>query len=289
MRPEKIAIFGGGTTGCGLAQVIALRGIEVVVVERSRAAAHHTKERLAARMDAEIAKYGLTEGEKRTVLARIQFTAHPGDAAAAELFIEAVPELLPVKRRILREIEAIEDAGARCTKLTNCAALPVSDIQEGLASPGKVIGFHVLPPAESVRVVELVQGRATEEDTLTEAKDLAKRLGKRPVPVFEYPGYITTRILVPILNEAMHALMEGVASAEEIDATMKACTGMDRGPLAMADQFGLDQVLHWMISLHRELGDPKFLPCPLLRRKVRRGHLGVKSGQGIFSYEAPAP
>lgn len=287
MRLENVAIFGGGTTGSGLAQVMALRGLEVVLVERSRAAATEAEERLCARMDAEIAKYGMTEGEKRAVLARVQFTAHARDAAEAELFIEAVPELLPVKRRVLREIEALEDDASRCTKLTNCAALPVSDIQEGLTAPGKVIGFHVLPPAESIPVVELIQGRATEPGTLDEAKELAKRLGKRPVPVFEYPGYITTRILVPLLNEAMHALMEGVASAEEIDATMKACTGMDRGPLEMADSFGLDQVLHWMSSLHRELGDAKFLPCPLLRRKVRRGDLGVKSGQGFFPYGAP--
>lgn len=284
MRLEKVAIFGGGTTGGGLAQVMALRGLEVVLVERSRAASNEAEERLCARMDAEIAKYGLTEGEKRAVLTRVTFTASARDAASAELFVEAVPELLPVKRRVLREIEALEDVDARRTKLTNCAALPVSDIQEGLADPGKVIGFHVLPPAETVRVVELIQGRATDAGTLTAAEDLAKRLGKRPVPVFEYPGYITTRILVPFLNEAMHALMEGVASAEEIDATMKATTGMDHGPLEMADRFGLDQVLHWMTSLHRELGDPKFLPCPLLRRKVRRGDLGMKSGQGFFRY-----
>lgn len=285
MRLERVAIFGGGTTGAGLAQVMALRGLEVVLVERSRAASQQAEERMRAHMDAEIEKYGLTEAEKRAVLTRVLFTSHVRDASDVELFIEAVPELLAVKRRVLREMEAIEDPDARRTKLTNCAALPVSDIQEGLTTPGKVIGFHVLPPAESVKVVELVRGRATDPATLAEAKHLAERLGKRPVPVFEYPGYITTRIMVPFLNEAMHALMEGVATAEEIDATMKECTGMDRGPLAMADAFGLDQVLHWMSSLHRELGDPKFLPCPLLRRKVRRGDLGVKTGQGFYTYE----
>ncbi len=132
-----------------------------------------------------------------------------------------------------------------------------------------------------------MRGRSTSEETVRQATALSRLLGKQAISVTEYPGLITTRILVPLLNEAMHAAMEGVATREEIDKALKESTGMDLGPLALADQYGLDQVLHWMENLHRELGDSKYIPCPLLRRLVRRGDLGKKTGQGFFSYAEP--
>lgn len=286
MKIEKVAIFGGGATGGGLAKSLALSGIAVVLVEKSRKASDESRLRLEDRMDHEISKFGLTESEKRAVLRRIEFTAHARDAADADLFIESVPEVLAIKSKVLHQMERIEPDGHRKVKLANCAAIAISDLQNGLQAPDRVIGFHVLPPADQVPLVELVKGLHTTDTTLEVARDLAKRLGKAPVSVFEYPGYITTRILVPFLNEAMYALMEGVASAEEIDKAMKAGFSMDSGPLHMADNIGLDQVLNWMENLHRELGDLKYRPCPLLRRLVRQGHLGEKTGKGFFEYSA---
>lgn len=287
MKIDKVAIFGGGNTGGGLAKSLALSGISVVLVEKSRRASLESQARLEDRMDYEISKFGLTESEKRAVLRRVEFTAHARDAIDVDLFIESVPEILPIKSKVLHQMERVEPDGDRKVKLANCAAIAISDLQEGLASPERVIGFHVLPPADQVPLVELVKGLHTTDETLEVARALATRLEKVPVSVFEYPGYITTRILVPFLNEAMYALMEGVASAEEIDAAMKAGFGMETGPLHLADNIGLDQVLNWMENLHRELGDLKYRPCPLLRRLVRSGHLGEKSGKGFFEYSAP--
>lgn len=281
---DRVAIFGGGNTGTGLAKALALAGIEVVLVEKTRGAATASEDLLTERMDHEISKFGMTESEKRAVLRRIHFTAHAREAAEADVFIESVPEIVAVKRRVLLEMEGVEPQGDRKVKLANCAAIAISDLQPGLAAPQRVLGFHVIPPADKVPLVELVAGSETEEASVEVARSLARRLGKRAVSVFEYPGYITTRIIVPFLNEAMYALMEGVASAAEIDEAMKAGFGMSCGPLRLADDVGLDQVLFWMDSLHRQLGDIKYRPCPLLRRLVRGGHLGQKTGRGFFEY-----
>jgi len=283
-RFEKVAVFGGGNTGTGLARALALAGAEVLLVERSKQAAQASAELLESRMDAEIAKFGMTESEKRAVLRRVTSCARPRDAAGADIFLESVPELIQVKRRVLLEMEAVEPPEDRRVKLASCAAIPVSELMEGLGHPERVIGFHVLPPVDKVPLVELVRGTRTTDATQETAEAFARLLGKRAVQVFEYPGYITTRIVVPFLNEAMYALREGVASAEEIDAAMVGGFGMRRGPLSLADELGLDQVLNWMENLHQELGDLKYRPCPLLRRLVRAGTLGRKTGRGFFLY-----
>lgn len=283
---EKIAIFGGGNTGLGLAKSMALAGLEITVVEKSKAQAQAQASRadLEARLDAEIEKFGITPSEKNLILTRSTFTPDAQDAAEAGLFLEAVPETVSVKRRVLHEMERIEPEGSPRIKLVNCAAIEVSDLQDGLIHPESVLGFYVLPPADTTPLVELVRGRRTSDEAHRVACKLARRLGKECVTVTEYPGSITTRILVPFLNEAFHALMEGVADAEDIDRAMKSALGLTQGPLRAADSYGLDQVLRWAETLHRELGDPKFLPCPLLRRYVRAGRYGVKTGRGVYTY-----
>ena len=285
MQLQTVAIFGGGSTGGGLAVCLAKAGVQVFVVEKTKALAESARERLAQRLDEQIAKFGLTESEKRTVLTRARFTPDGRDVRASDLFVEAVPEILDVKRRVLLDIESLEDPANRRVKLTSCSALEVSDLQEGLNAPGKLVGFHMIPPIETASLVELVRGKATEDEALKAAHDLAHRIDKRSVTVGEYPGLITTRIMVPYLNEAIYALMEGVASAEDIDQAMKAGFGQTRGPLRLADEIGLDQVLLWMDNLFRELGDIKYRPCPLLKRMVRDGKLGRKSGAGFFEYD----
>lgn len=284
MNLSSVTILGGGSTGRGMATCLAKAGVSCAIVEKTRELAERAREKLTARLDREIAKFGLTESEKRAVLARIKFGSDPGVAAESDLVVEAVPELLELKRRVLAEVEGMEDPEDRKVKLTCCAALEVSDLQDSLRAPGKLVGFHVIPPLETVPLVELVKGKATEPASLAAAEALAKRMGKKTVVVGEVPGLITTRILVPYLNEAMYALMEGVSDAASIDLAMKSGFGMTRGPLHLADEIGLDQVLYWMENLHRELGDLKYRPCPLLRRMVRDGKLGIKSGSGFFEY-----
>jgi 3-hydroxybutyryl-CoA dehydrogenase len=176
MKIEKVAIFGGGNTGGGLAKSLALSGVSVVLVEKSRRASIESQVRLEDRMDHEISKYGLTVSEKRAVMRRIQFTPHARDADEVDLFIESVPEIIAVKTKVLHQMERVEPDENRKVKLANCAAIAISDIQAGLAAPSQVIGFHVLPPADQVPLVELVKGLHTTEETLEVARKLARRL-----------------------------------------------------------------------------------------------------------------
>ncbi len=168
--------------------------------------------------------------------------------------------------------------------ISNTATLSLSKLADASPHPDKIIGMHFLNPVPQVALVEIVRGMKTSDQTYDLVKAFASRIGKTPVEVFEYPGFITTRIILPMLNEAMHLLMEGNAKAEAIDTAMRLGYGMQSGPLEMADTMGLDEVLMWMETIYHELGEPRFRPCPLLRRMVREGRLGKKTGEGFFRY-----
>ncbi len=279
---RRVAIVGGGTMGQGIAHVTAASGIDVILVEISEARAVQVREEIEARLDAEIAKWGMTPSEKRAVLSRVRVTADKSFVGEVDLIIESVPEKLELKQRIFAQLE--EDFGPEVIKVTHTGTLSVSEISQVLKNPAAAIGLHFLAPAHLVPVVELVRGLATSDKTFETVRELIKTLGKKPVEVTEYPGYITTRGIVPMLNEAMYMVMEGVAKSEDVDAALKLGFGFERGPLAMADRIGLDEVLLWMESLFRELGEMKYRPCPLLRKMVRAGQLGIKSGKGFFEY-----
>ena len=169
--------------------------------------------------------------------------------------------------------------------MTNTSTLSISEIASFTKRPRKVIGMHFLNPVSRIPLVEIIKGLRTDEDTFKRAVEFAESLDKKWITVNEYPGYVTTRIIVPFMNEAMHVLMEGVASAEDIDEALKLGFGFNVGPLALADQMGLDVVMTWMDNLLRELSEHKYNPCPLLRKLVRAGHLGVKTGRGFFRYD----
>jgi 3-hydroxybutyryl-CoA dehydrogenase len=168
---------------------------------------------------------------------------------------------------------------------TNTSTLSVTEIAAHTGRPDRVIGLHFLQPVTTVPLVEVVRGLATSEQTFRTSLELVRLLGKTGVEVFEYPGYLTTRVILPFLNEAMHVVMEGVATAEAVDTSMRLGYGLPVGPLALADRMGLDEVMRWMQHLFEELGDLKYRPCPLLRKMIRAGHLGVKSGKGFFDYD----
>lgn len=280
---HTLAVLGAGTMGRGIAHVAALAGYETRCYDPFDAA----REKAAAAVERNLAK-GVEIGKVDSAdaagaLGRLTFT---GDLAAAvggaDLVIEAVPESVKLKIETFGEVS--RHAPEHALYATNTSALSVTEIATRTRRPDRIIGLHFQAPVPLVPLVEVVRGLATSEATLRTALDFVRVLGKTGVEVFEYPGYVTTRVIVPFLNEAMHVVMEGVATAEAVDTSMKLGYGLPVGPLALADRMGLDEVMRWMQYLFDELGDLKYRPCPLLRKMIRAGHLGVKSGRGFFVY-----
>lgn len=283
MSIRCVGIVGAGTMGQGIAVTCAASGLDVLVCERSPVDATRALGEISEGLDRDIAKWRRTESEKKAILARIDLIEKLPGLEPADLIIEAVPEELALKVAIFQELDAVvspEDILA-----TNTSALSVTEIAARTNQPGRVIGLHFLHPVPKVPLVEVVRGLKTTDATYATALDFVRVIGKTGIEVFEYPGYVTTRVILPFLNEAMHVVMEGVASAEAVDTSMKLGYGLPLGPLALADRMGLDEVMRWMQHLFDELGDIKYRPCPLLRKMIRAGHLGVKSGRGFFAYD----
>lgn len=281
---NTVAVIGGGTMGKGIAQAISQSGIEAILVEQDQLSLKRALDGLSDQLDAEIDRWGMTESEKRAVLKRVTGTTDLRDAGDAQIVIEAIEENLQNKMTLFSKLDAI--CPDETLLVTNTASLSVTEIGSATMRPDRVIGMHFLNPVPKIPLVELVRSMHTSDLTYRIAKTFAeKQLTKTAVEVFEYPGGITTRIIVVTLNEAMYALMEGVAAAESIDTAIKLGYNFPTGPLALADQIGLDELIAWMEALFRELGDQKYRPCPLLRKLVRAGHLGVKTGRGFFIYD----
>ena len=282
---ERIAIFGGGQMGRGLAQITARKGLEVVLVEVNRNQLERSRHSFLQELEAEIAQWTLTSGEKRDILSRVRFTTSPEEALGASLVIEAVVEQLEVKQQLFRMLD--ENCRPETIFCTNTSSLSITEIASATSPPRqeRIAGLHFLYPVTKIPVVEIIRGVHTSDETFAYVERFARHLGKKPVEVFEYPGFITTRVILPMLNEAMYALVEGIASAEGIDTAMRLGFNMTHGPLRLMDEIGLDQVLRWMETLYRELGDPKYRPCPILKKMVRAGYLGRKSGRGFYAYD----
>lgn len=283
MSRKNIIIIGAGVMGQGLAEAIASAGTEVTLVDRTTKLAEKGMNGISESMDREISKWGLTQSDKKAILSRIYPTSDLSEADEAEIVIEAIPEDLEAKRILFERLDSIcrDDA----IFITNTGTLSISEIAAATQRPEKVIGMHFLNPVTRIPLVEIVKGLKTDGRTFNKAVEFADLLDKNYITVIEYPGYVTTRIIVPLLNEAMHVLMEGVASADDIDKAMKLGFGFNVGPLTLADMMGLDVVMSWMENLVNELFEPKYSPCPLLRKLVRAGHLGVKTGSGFFRYD----
>lgn len=284
MAISKVMVVGSGVMGRGISRLLAGAGIDVTLVELSQEIIEESSRHLSEEMDLDIQKWGMTESEKRAILSRIEWTTEYDDAPTVDLVVEAVPEDLELKQKLLVKLD--EATRPEIVLISHTSTLSITEIAAATKRPEKVIGLHFLPPVTKIPLVEVVRGLKTSPETLDQIKEFAEQhLGKTVVMVYEYPGYVTTRIIVPLLNEAMHVLMEGIATAEDIDTAMKLGYGFNVGPLALADMMGLDEVMKWMENLLRELSDHKYSPCPLLRKLVRAGHLGKKTGQGFFKYD----
>ena len=284
MAISKVMVIGAGVMGRGIAQLLASAGIEVILVDSSNEILDESLRLLSEEMDNDIEKWGMTESEKKAILSRIRGTTEYYDAPVVDLVVEAIPEDLGLKRKLLAKIDSL--TRPETVLISHTSTLSITEIASATKRPERVIGLHFLPPVTKIPLMEVVRGLKTSPETINLIKEFAdQQLNKTVVTVYEYPGYVTTRIIVPLLNEAMYVLMEGIATAEDIDTAIKLGYGFHIGPLALADMMGLDEVMMWMDNLLHELSDHKYNPCPLLRKLVRAGYLGKKTGQGFFKYD----
>lgn len=282
-RAGYIAIVGGGLMGRGIAETAGTFGINVLIIERDEESADSCRQKLSETLDSEIQRWALTKSEKKAILSRLKFTTELSDVAECDLVIEAVEEEFGLKKTIFKELDKICDPNT--VFVSNTATLSLTKLAEATSRPDKIIGMHFLNPVPRVPLVEVVRALKTSDLTFKRIKKFAEDLGKTVVEVFEYPGFVTTRVILPLLNEAMQVLLEGIATAEGIDTAIKLGYGLNVGPLEMADSMGLDEVLTWLDTMYHELGTAQYRASPILRRKVREGHLGKKTCQGFFKYD----
>jgi 3-hydroxybutyryl-CoA dehydrogenase len=279
---EKLLVAGAGQMGAGIAQVAAQAGIPVVLTDVADGFLARGMAAIEKSLGRQVEKGRMESAIRDEVLARITTSLDLGAGADADLFIEAAPEVVEIKRGLFEAADALLRAEAIIA--TNTSSLSITQLATSTGRRDRFVGIHFFNPPTVMALVEVVRGLETSAATLETARTFAERVGKTPISVADSPGFVTNRILFPMINEAVFALHEGVASAEEIDAGMRLGANHPIGPLALADLVGLDTTLAIIETLHRDLGDPKYRPCPLLRRYVAAGRLGRKTGSGFFAY-----
>jgi len=279
----KIMVLGAGTMGAGIVQTAAQAGFEVIVRDIKQEFVDNGIANIDKILSKNVDKGKMTAEDKAAVMGRISGTVDMAAAADCDLVIEAALEVMEIKKSIFKELDAI--CKPSCILASNTSALSVTEIAAATGRADKVIGMHFFNPVPAMKLVEIIRGANTSQATYDAIKDLSEKMGKAPVEINEAPGFVVNRLLIPMLNEGMYALMEGVASAADIDTSMKFGAGHPMGPLALADMIGLDICLKIMETLYKEFGDPKYRPCPLLVKMVRANKLGRKTGEGFFDYK----
>ncbi|HEY9382459.1 MAG TPA: 3-hydroxybutyryl-CoA dehydrogenase [Gemmatimonadales bacterium] len=279
---NKAAVVGAGTMGNGIAHVFAQHGWEVTLIDVSAAALDKGLATIRANLDRQVKKGTLAPGAPEQVLGRIRTAAALEAAAGAEFVVEAASEDPKLKFEIFKTLDGT--CGSGTILASNTSSISITAIAAQTRCPEQVIGMHFMNPVPVMQLVEVIRGQATGDATMQRTLEIARALGKTPVEVNDYPGFVANRILLPMINEAIYAVMEGVATAEAVDTVMKLGMAHPMGPLALADFIGLDVCLAILEVMHQGLGDPKYRPCPLLKRMVAAGQLGRKTGRGFYSY-----
>lgn len=280
---NSVAIIGAGVMGQGIAHTIAAAGLEVMIIEKDLDHLSKAKHDLTESIDREIKRWAITRSEKKSILSRIAWEVSLEKISDFDLIIEAVDEDFNLKQLIFSDLD--EHAKKETIFASNTSTLSLTKLAETTKRPDKIIGMHFLFPVPKIPMVELIKCLHTSNETVVAVKNFAAKIGKTPVEVYEYPGFVTTRAIVPLLNEAMYILLEGVADAKDIDTAMKLGYNFQYGPLEMADMMGLDEVLAWMETLWKTLGEPRYRACPILRKLVRERKLGKKTGEGFYKYD----
>ena len=282
---QTVSVIGAGTMGNGIAHVFAQNGFKVSIVDVSLAQLDKAIANISKNFDRQIAKGAATEEQKKTALANITIHSNMSEGLKeAELVIEAATENVELKLSIFEQLDKL--APKEAILATNTSSISITKIASATGRAGRVIGMHFMNPVPVMKLVEVINGYATKKEVTGKIVELSKQLGKVPCVVDDYPGFIANRILMPMINEAIFSLYEGVAGVEEIDTVMKLGMAHPMGPLQLADFIGLDVCLSILNVLHDGFGNPKYSPCPLLVNMVTAGKLGVKSGEGFYSYAA---
>ncbi len=277
MKVEKVGIVGAGQMGSGIAQMFAQAGFSVTVTDMYR----QQLDKALAKITRSLSQV-VSEDDRDEIIPRVSTSLDITDLRECDLLIETVVEDMEVKRDVLAQLDRTVRSDAILA--TNTSLLSVTDLAASTQYPARLVGMHLFYPAPSVRVVEIVRGLATAEEAVQTVKQVVEQTGKTPVEVNDYPGFVLSRVLMPMINEAIYALMEGVATVEAIDSIMKLGANYSSGPLEIADKIGLDVCLQHLENLHEGLGDPRFRPCPLLRKMVAGEYLGRKTGRGFYRH-----
>jgi 3-hydroxybutyryl-CoA dehydrogenase len=279
---KQIVVIGAGTMGNGIAHTAAASGFDVTLIDVAEAFLERGMSTIGANLQRGVDKGKMTAEEKQQVLGRIRATSDIAAAADADIVIEAIIENLAAKTELFAQLDAL--TGADCILASNTSSISITKIAAATKRPDKVIGMHFMNPVPVMTLVEVIRGIATSDETYARVAELSKRMGKTAIEVNDYPGFISNRVLMPMINEAIFALFEGVATAESIDGVMKLGMNHPMGPLTLADFIGLDVCLAILRVLEEGFGDPKYRPCPLLVKMVDAGWLGRKSGRGFYDY-----